>query len=129
MAAERAWKLTRSAFEFFTPEGRFNDRQQAQAVVAAALTTRAVQLGQDPAVVAPPRELHVPDQAQRRLAELGLDADVLFGLAGPGRLAPPSLATVGVNARVSRDTGFSVGPHGPTSEGRTPLAGISWAGS
>ena len=37
MAAERAWKLTRSAFEFFTPEGRFNDRQQAQAVVAAAL--------------------------------------------------------------------------------------------
>ena len=39
MAAERAWKLTRSAFEFFTPEGRFNDRQQAQAVVAAALRT------------------------------------------------------------------------------------------
>ena len=39
MAAERAWKLTRSAFEFFTPEGRFNDRQQAQAVVAAALAT------------------------------------------------------------------------------------------
>ena len=37
MAAERAWKLTRSAFEFFTPEGRCNDRQQAQAVVAAAL--------------------------------------------------------------------------------------------
>ena len=36
MAAERAWKLTRSAFEFFTPEGRFNDRQQAQAVVVAA---------------------------------------------------------------------------------------------
>ena len=32
MAAERAWKLTRSAFEFFTPEGRCNDRQQAQAV-------------------------------------------------------------------------------------------------
>ena len=25
MAAERAWRLTRSAFEFFTPEGRFND--------------------------------------------------------------------------------------------------------
>ena len=39
MAAERAWKLTRSAFEFFTPEGRFNDRQQAQAVVAAAWPT------------------------------------------------------------------------------------------
>ena len=34
-----AWKLTRSAFEFFTPEGRCNDRQQAQAVVAAARAT------------------------------------------------------------------------------------------
>ena len=61
MAAERAWKLTRSAFEFFTPEGRFNDRQQAQAVVAAALPhlsgpawakTRRLLLRR--------RELHVP---------------------------------------------------------------------
>ena len=61
MAAETAWKLTRSAFEFFTPEGRFNDRQQAQAVVAAALPPlERSGMGQDPAVVAPPRELHVP---------------------------------------------------------------------
>ena len=60
MAAERAWKLTRSAFEFFTPEGRFNDRQQAQAVVAAAAPLERSGMGQDPAVVAPPRELHVP---------------------------------------------------------------------
>ena len=77
--AERAWKLIRSAFEFFTPEGRFNDRQQAQAVVAAALPQlERSGMGQDPAVVVPPRELHVPGpSAERRLAELGLDPDVL----------------------------------------------------
>ena len=80
MAAERAWKLTRSAFEFFTPEGRFNDRQQAQAVVAAACRLERSSMGQDPAVVAPPRELHVPRPMQRRLAELGLDPDVLSAL-------------------------------------------------
>ena len=129
MAAERAWKLTRSAFEFFTPEGRFNDRQQAQAVVAAALRhlsgpawakTRRLLLRRE--------SFTFLDQAQRRLAEL-IGPRRLVGLAGPGRLAAPSLATVGVNARVSRDTGLGVGPHGPTGEGRTPLAGISWAGS
>ena len=36
-AAETAWKQAQSAFEFFTPEGRLNDRTQAEAVVAAAL--------------------------------------------------------------------------------------------
>ena len=81
MAAERAWKLTRSAFEFFTPEGRFNDRQQAQAVVAAALRrlsgpawakTRRLLLRRE--------SFTFLDQAQRRLAELGLDPDVLSAL-------------------------------------------------
>lgn len=81
MAAERAWKLTRSAFEFFTPEGRFNDRQQAQAVVAAALPhlsgpawakTRRLLLRRE--------SFTFLDQAQRRLAELGLDPDVLSAL-------------------------------------------------
>ena len=37
-------------------------------------------MGQDPAVVAPPRELHVPGPSKRRLAELGLDPDVLSAL-------------------------------------------------
>ena len=81
MAAERAWKLTRSAFEFFTPEGRCNDRQQAQAVVAAALRhlsgpawakTRRLLLRRE--------SFTFLDQAQRRLAELGLDPDVLSAL-------------------------------------------------
>ena len=81
MAAERAWKLTRSAFEFFTPEGRCNDRQQAQAVVAAALRhlsgpawakTRRLLLRRE--------SFTFLDQAQRRLTELGLDPDVLSAL-------------------------------------------------
>src|SRR3954447_19939646 len=36
-AAETAGKQARSAFDFFTPEGRLNGRSQAAAVVAAAL--------------------------------------------------------------------------------------------
>jgi len=36
-AAEAAWKQARSALELFTPEGRLNDRAQAEAVIAAAL--------------------------------------------------------------------------------------------
>src|SRR5512147_1346932 len=36
-AAEAAWDRAKSTFEFFTPEGRLNDRAQAQAVIAAAL--------------------------------------------------------------------------------------------
>src|SRR5512138_3888389 len=36
-AAETAWKRVKSAFEFITSEGRWNDRAQAEAMVAAAL--------------------------------------------------------------------------------------------
>src|SRR5262245_2747655 len=35
-AAESAWRRVRTAFGLFTPEGRLNDRAQAEAVVAAA---------------------------------------------------------------------------------------------
>ena len=80
-AAERAWKLTRSAFEFFTPEGRFNDRQQAQAVVASSLPhlngpawakTRRLLLRRE--------SFTFLDQAHERLAELGLDPEFLSAL-------------------------------------------------
>jgi hypothetical protein len=81
VAAETAWKQARSAFEFFTPQGRFNDRGQAQAVVAAAL----------PYLIGPtwaktwrlllrPESFTFLDQAQRRLADLGLDSEVLSAL-------------------------------------------------
>jgi hypothetical protein len=77
-AAETAWKQARSAFEFFTPEGRLNDRAQAEAVVAAALPNLSG------AAWAKPRRLLLRresftflDQVHERLAELGLDPDDL----------------------------------------------------
>jgi len=81
VAAETAWKHARSAFEFFTPEGRLNDRAQAAAIVAAALPqlssaawakTRRLLLRRE--------SFTFLDQARPRLAELGLDPDVLSAL-------------------------------------------------
>jgi hypothetical protein len=78
VAAETAWKHVRSAFEFFTPEGRVNDRPQAAAVVAAAVPdlsgsawakTRRLLLRRE--------SFTFLDQAQERLTDLGLDPDVL----------------------------------------------------
>jgi hypothetical protein len=77
-ATEAAWKRARSAFEFFTPEGRLNDRPQAEAVIAAALPhpggaawakTRRLLLRRE--------SFTPPDQVHERSAGLGLDADVL----------------------------------------------------
>jgi hypothetical protein len=80
-AAEAAWKRARSAFEFFTPEGRLNDRTSAEVVVAAALP----HLGG--AAWAKARRLLLRresftflDQVSMRLAELSLDPDVLSAL-------------------------------------------------
>ena len=77
-AAETAWKLARSAFELFIPEGRLNDRAQAETVVAAALPNLSG------AAWAKARRLLLRresftflDQVHERLAELGLDPDVL----------------------------------------------------
>ena len=86
----------KSAFESFTPEGRLNDRAQAEAVVAAALPPlERGGMGQDPAVVAPPGELHVPGSSPRTVGRPGIGPRRLVGLVGPGRLAPPALAAVG----------------------------------
>jgi hypothetical protein len=81
LAAETAWDRAKSAFELFTPEGRLNDRAQAEAVVAAALPhlggaawakTRRLLLRRE--------SFTFLDQAGRRLADPGLDADVLSAL-------------------------------------------------
>ena len=81
MAAEAAWGRARSALEPFTPEGRLNDRVQAEAVVAAALPHL------DGAAWAKTRRLLMRresltflDQVGERLAGLGLDPDVLSAL-------------------------------------------------
>lgn len=80
-AAETAWKQARSAFELFTPEGRLNDRAQAEAVVAAALPhlggaawakTRRLLLRRE--------SFTFLDQVHDRLAALGLDPEVLSAL-------------------------------------------------
>ena len=106
-AAETAWKQAQSAFEFFTPEGRLNDRAQAEAVVAAALPhlsgaawakTRRLLLRRE--------SFTFLDQVRQRLADLGLDRRRLVGVVGPGRAAPPALASVG------RHTSLGVGSHG-----------------
>jgi hypothetical protein len=80
-AAEAAWKQARSAFEFFAPEGRLNDRTRAEAVIAAALPhfsgaawakTRRLLLRRE--------SFTSLDQVHERLAGSGLDADVLSAL-------------------------------------------------
>jgi hypothetical protein len=81
VAAESAWKQARSAFEFFTPDGRLNDRAQAEAVVAATwphligeawAKTRRLLLRRE--------SFTFLDQVQERLTGLGLDGDVLSAL-------------------------------------------------
>jgi hypothetical protein len=80
-AADTAWQRAKSAFEFFTPEGRLNDRAQAEVVVAATLPhlggaawakTRRLLLRRE--------SFTFLDQVSGRLAELGLDPDVLSAL-------------------------------------------------
>jgi hypothetical protein len=81
VAAETAWNEAKSAFEFFTPEGWLNSRAEAVAVVTAVLPhlggpawakTRRLLLRRE--------SFTFLDQAQERLAGLGLDADVLSAL-------------------------------------------------
>jgi hypothetical protein len=80
-AAETAWRQASSAFEFFTPGGRLNDRAQAAAVVAAAVPhlsgaawakTRRLLLRRE--------SFTFLDQVHERLAELGLGPDLLSAL-------------------------------------------------
>jgi hypothetical protein len=80
-AAEAAWGRARAALELFTPEGRLNDRHQAEAVVAAALPDL---LGAPWAKVrrllGRPESFTFLDQATHRLATLGLEEDDLAAL-------------------------------------------------
>jgi hypothetical protein len=83
-AAETAWKQARSAFAFFTPEGRLNARAQAEAVVAAALPHLSGAAWAKTRRLLLRRESFTSlDQVHERLAELGLDPDVLSALLDP----------------------------------------------
>jgi hypothetical protein len=81
-AAEAAWKRARSAFEFFTPEGRLNDLVQAEVLVAATVPRLSGQAWAKTRRLLLRRESFTfLDQVQQRLAALGLGPDVL--LASP----------------------------------------------
>ena len=80
-AAETAWKHAQLAFEFFTPEGRLNDRVQAELVVAAALPhLSGVAWAKTRRLLLRRESFTLLDQVQERLADLGLTPDVLSAL-------------------------------------------------
>ena len=80
-AAETAWKQVKSAVEFFTPEGRFKDRCQAEAVVAAALPHRTGPAWAKTRRLWRRRERFTfLDQAHDRWIDLGLGPDVVSAL-------------------------------------------------
>ena len=82
-AAEVAWHRMRSALELFTPEGRLNDRQRAEAVVAAALPDLAgAAWAKTRRLLSRPESFTFLDQAARRLGDLGLGPEALSALLG-----------------------------------------------
>jgi hypothetical protein len=99
-AAEAAWKEARSAFEFFTPSGRLNDRAQAESIVAAALPHLGGAAWAKTRRLLMRRESFTSlDQVGERLAGLGLAPDVLSALLDleglrrqPGRLSAATRA-------------------------------------
>jgi hypothetical protein len=116
-AAETAWNQARSAFEFFTPEGRLNDRAEAAAVVTATLPylgapawakTRRLLLRRE--------SFTFLDQVHERFGGLGAGPRRLVGVAGPGRSAPSDLATV------RRDTHLGLDSYRPVGEGLSAMA-------
>jgi hypothetical protein len=81
LAAEAAWARAQSAFAFFTPEGRLNDRHQAEAVLAAALPhLSGAAWAKTRRLLQRRASFTFLDQAQQRLAGLGLEPEVLSAL-------------------------------------------------
>ncbi len=99
-AAETAWKRAKSAFEFFTPDGRLNDRAEATAIVGAALPHLGGEAwAKTRRSLLRPESFTFLDQVPGRLAGLGLDPVVLAALLDleglrrqPGRLSSATRA-------------------------------------
>jgi hypothetical protein len=80
-AAEAAWHRARAALELFTPEGRLNDRRQAEAAVAAAVPALTGTTWAKVRRLLGRRESFTfLDQAADRLTALGLGEDTLTAL-------------------------------------------------
>ena len=128
-AAETAWKQAKSAFEFFTPRGRLNDRAQAEVVVAAALPhLGGVAWAKTRRLLLRRESFTFLDQVQGRLAEFGLAPEVLSALLGleglrrrPWRLSGASRALALVRTvyltKACRDL---------AGEGRASPGGARW---
>jgi hypothetical protein len=80
-AAEAAWNQVKAAFALFTPEGRLNDRGQAEAVVAAALPQlNGAAWAKARRLLQRRESFTFLDQVHARLSGLGLDPDSLSAL-------------------------------------------------
>ena len=80
-AAESAWGRAKSAFEFFTPSGRLNDRGQADAVVAVVLPALiGVAWAKTRRLLVRRESFTFLDQVGERLTGLCLAPDVLSAL-------------------------------------------------
>jgi hypothetical protein len=80
-AAEAAWKRARAAFDFFTPEGRLNDRAGAESVVAGSLPhLSGAAWAKTRRLLARSESFAFLDQVRDRLAGLGLEPEVLSAL-------------------------------------------------
>jgi hypothetical protein len=80
-ATEAAWKRAKPAFEFFTPEGRLNDRTSAGMVVAAAWPhLSGAAWAKIRRLLLRRESFTFLDQVHGRIAGLGLDPDVLSAL-------------------------------------------------
>jgi hypothetical protein len=80
-AAEAAWDQARSAFELFTPEGRLNDRGQAEGVLIAVVPDLVGAAWAKTRRLLMRRESFTfLDQVGQRLAGLGLAPEVLSAL-------------------------------------------------
>jgi hypothetical protein len=80
-AAEAAWKRARSSFEFFTPEGRLDDRATAEAVVAETLPhLSGVAWAKTRRLLLRRESFTFMDQVADRLADLGSGTETLSAL-------------------------------------------------
>jgi hypothetical protein len=79
--AETAWKHAKEAFEFFTSNGRLNDRTEAEAIVASALPhLSGAEWAKTRRLLLRRESFTFLDQLHERLAGLGLDPHVLAAL-------------------------------------------------
>jgi len=80
-ATESAWKKVRQALDLFTPQGKLQDRAQAEATVAAALPRlKGDDWAKTVRALRKPETFTFLDRAAEQLGRLGLPSDMLEAL-------------------------------------------------